>query len=479
MSELRRKLISGVGWRGLVDAAQIVLQIALTAILARLLGLADFGLAAMCLVFLRFVRALTDVGWFGAAIIQSQEITERQISALFVIHVSIKLGVCGLCVATAPLAAAFFAQPALVDLVRVLAFSILIDSLAFPQTLARKQLRFRGYSLLELGAMVTGGTLGIAMAFDGFGVWSLIARHVAQAAVFSAAIWPIVGWRPVRPDFRGVGRYMKFGLTLFGSSAAYFFSQHFAAVVIGKFIGVETLGLYNVAYNLGIVPAQKIESALATVLTPAFAKLQKSADSLRRSVYGSVFSISALFFPLMLGLAAIAPNFVPVVYGEKWAPAGEFLVVLALVGLAKGLELLLRPVLVATGRPKSVLLVAGLEAIVGLPCLWAGSALFGVWGVVAAYPLGSLLALLATAYYAQRAIDGPGLVLAATWRSLLAAGLMFAIVFTIPMAVTLSRGEALAIQLAVGAIVYAIVRWTMLSRVERQILRTWPLLRKL
>lgn len=477
MNSLRSKVVSGFGWRGFAELSSILLQIAFTAVLARLLSLTDFGLAAMCLLFIRFVRALTDVG-FGSAVIQSQQITSRQVSAIFCIQLGIKVAIFGLCLAGAPLAALFFEQASLTDLIRVLALVVIIDGLSFPGTIAQKNLRFKGISLLQLFGLIVGNATGIVLALTGFGVWSLIVRILVERSIVAILIWPIVGWWPVRPEFRGIGKFLRFGATMFVSTAVYFVSQNLAAIIIGKFIGVEILGLYNVAYNLGIVPAQKIQSVLTSVLMPAFATRQRAKDRLRDAVYKSWFSVGVVFIPMMLGLAAVAPVFVPLVYGGKWAMAGQFLTILAVVGLLKGFEHLLRTVLVAVGQPRKILEITLIETALSIPLLWLGTQYIGVWGIIGAYLLSAIIAFMFTAHFAQRALEAPGMVAGTTTRSLLIGGTMFTIVFLLPSILGRSDALILSLQIAAGVAIYATFRWFTFSPEERQIVSEWPVIGK-
>ena len=474
MGTLRKQVIRGLGWRAGVDAGQVLLQIGFTAILARLLDIADFGLAALCMVFIRFVRALTDVG-FGSAVIQSRDVTDRQVSAIFYLQALIKFGVCLLCIAAAPLAAGFFDQPQLTELIRVLAWTIVVDSFAFPQTLLQKGLRFRGYSVLEMASMIAGSVLGVAMAFTGYGVWSLIFRQVAQKLFYSTGIWFVARWVPKKPDFKGIGRLVRFGFTMFASNVLYFFSQNLASIIIGKFIGVETLGLFNVAYNLAIVPAQKIQSVLTTVLGPAFATLQQDVARLRRHLYASVFSLGAVFIPLMLGMAAVSSNLVVVLYGEKWRAAGLFLTFLAVVGLMKGMEHLLRSVLVATGRAGSILRITAVETAASVPLLFLGAYYYEAMGLVVAYLGASSLAIVLTVNAAQRAVGDNTVFLRAITKSVLVAGLMFAAVAAWPAIISLQPALALVSQVVLGATLYILIRTRLLHDEERDIVQGWPL----
>lgn len=474
MENLREKVVRGIGWRSLVEIAQVVLQISFTAVLARLLEIADFGLVAMCFIFLRFVRAFMDVG-FGSAIIQSQQITNGQISALFLIQLGLRFAIFAVCVAAAPLAASFFQQPALTDLIRVLAFVVILDSFGFPNVMARKDLEFRGYSVLSLITTLLGNVVGIWLALTGFGVWSLIYRVLAEKALYASAIWFVVGWWPSRPVWRGLGQFISFGATMFASKLIYFFSQNLASIIIGKFIGVEALGLFNVAYNLAIVPAQKIQSVLVTVFGPAFARVQSDAELLRKAAYESLFTVSFFFVPAMIGLAAVAPYLVRVLYGEKWGEAGSYLAVLAFVGLMKGLEHVLRALLVAMGRPNLILKVTAVETAVSFALLSIAAYFFSITEIVLAYLLTSACAFALTTSWVQAEVADNALLRKATTASLGVSLVMAAAVLPVRMFFDLPIHWGLMVQVCAGVLVYGALRPVFMSSMQLDAAHHWPI----
>jgi len=454
-----------------VDIGQQILQIVFTVILARLLTKADFGLVAMALLVTRFIRMMTQVG-FGTAIIQDQNVNAGQISAIFYFQIGINLVISLLCFLGAPLAATFFHEPQLLPVVQVLAWTLLISSFTFPQILLIKQMRFGGYSILEMGSMIGGNIVGIAMAIYGFGVWALVWRLLIQRLIYATGIWPLSNWRPCRPCFTGVGRLFKFGLHMLGSNIFYYFSQNMAAIIIGKFIGVETLGVFNIAYNLAIVPAQKIQSILTSVLTPAFATIQRHLDDFRAKFRASLFSLSIIYFPLMLGLAAVAQNFVIVVYGEKWREAGLFLTFLAVVGMLKGTEHLLRSIIIARGWSRAILGITAVETGVSLPLLLAGLYFYGIVGLIVAYVASSIVSFILTVHFSQKAAADHTVFFKATARSLVIAVCMFVIVLSFSLISPLSTGMTLCFQIVLGAIFYVVVRYYLLTPDEsRQVER--------
>jgi len=325
-------------------------------------------------------------------------------------------------------------------------------------------------------SMMVSNIIGITMAFKGYGIWSLVFRQMTQAIIFSTGIWIIAKWIPVKPQLTGIKKIFNFGLNMYGSSIFYYFSQNLAAIIIGKFIGAETLGAFNIAYNLAIVPAQKVQSILSTVLMPAFSTVQTKLEQLRNNLSISLFSLGIIFIPLMLGLSAVAQNFVLVVYGEKWQSAGMFLSLLAIVGLFKGIEHLLRSVILAKGGASTIFHITIIETTISLLLLSLGSYFFEVIGLIIAYITVSLISFTLTTRAAQNTIKDNTLLFRTTTRTFFAAGIMFAVI-TLGYYTLLESHNitTLCIQILLGGIIYIVFRIKLLTKEEQFLVNKIPL----
>jgi len=284
--------------------------------------------------------------------------------------------------------------------------------------------------------------------------------------------------QPVRdPEFialrvRGIER---FGLHLQGSNVLYYASQNLVAIVVGKLIGAETLGCFSIAFGLAVVPAQQVQGVLTTVLAPAFALLQSDPAAFRRKAYVSMFALGLLYIPLMLGLAAVARPFVHFAYGAEWAQAGTFLTLLAGVGLVKGLEHLLRCVILAAGRSAAILRITAIEAVAAALFVAVGALLGGANGLVAAYLASACVSGALTLREAHRAVGGDPIFLRAIGRSLAVAAAMGAVVVSVAALLPWRHGPTLLMQVLLGVALYIVLRVRALSDEERAVVRGWPL----
>ncbi|MDH3591976.1 MAG: lipopolysaccharide biosynthesis protein [Planctomycetota bacterium] len=474
MSRLRRSMLEGLAWRSAADFGQLVLQIVFTAVLAHLLTKADFGLIALAMLTTRLLTALTTIG-FGTAVIQSQSATPGAVAAVFYLQIAVRTTVALVCVAVAPLVAGFFGEPAVIPVIRVMAITITLHAFSFPQVILQKQLKFRGFSALELGAMVVSNAVGIGFAVAGHGVWSLVYRAICYRAIHVVGVWWIARWVPARPAWRESRPLVRFGVQMLGANMCKYVSQNMAGIVIGRVLGVETLGAYNIAHNLAIAPAQRLYQILVSVLMPTLAKVQLDREGLARRVQTALFSFAALFLPLMIGLAAVGMRFVHVVFGDKWEEAGLLVTALAMAGLLRGIDHMLRAVLIATGRASTVFRISVVEAAAAVVLFTAGTYFFGIHGVLAACVATAAIPLIfATRPAIESALARESILWSATARTWLAAGLMLFCVILYGLA-TSATPVQLAAQIAIGALVYFIARRHWLTDRERAMVRTLPL----
>jgi len=469
---IRAKVLGGLSWRLSVEVATQLLQIVFTAILARLLTRVDFGVVAMGMIFLRFVNMMASFG-FGSAVIQAQKINNAQVSAVFYIHVGIGLLVSIISFIGAPWAADFFNEPKLTPVVQVLAWGLLLDSLAFPAVILRKNLQFAGYSILQGATLIISSLLGVFLAFSGFGLWSLVLRHLCHSLLYSFGIWPLAKWRPSRPTFKGTRQVFRFGTDMFFASTLAFFSTNLTGIIIGKYFGTANLGLYNIAYNLAMMPANHVKNVFTTVLMPAFASLKTDMDVLRDRFQRSLFLFSLVYVPAMTGLAAVALPFVVVVYGDKWSQAGVFLTILAVVAVLRGVGHILRSAINAMGRSRAILSIVIIELLVSVPLIALGGYLFDIMGAIWGTLAANLVVFGVVVYFTERSLQGRYTVLGALFKPALSAALMFSPVYLLAISLK-SNLLYLGLEVGLGVIIYLVVIRLLLDETDKNRLRTLP-----
>ncbi|MDT0559389.1 lipopolysaccharide biosynthesis protein [Ichthyenterobacterium sp. W332] len=401
---LKKQVLNGIVWRGSADVIRQILQIVFTIVLARLLTKGDFGLVAMALIVNRFVKAMTSIG-FGTAIIQSQEITKGQISAIFFIQTALNLAITIVVFFCSDLAASFFNEPKLSPIIQILSLIIFLKSFRFPIILLRKKMDFKSFSLAEIISMIIANVIAIIMAFTGFGVWSLVWRLIIQWSLIGLLAFYYGKWLPTRPVFTGIKPLFKFGLNMLGANFVYFFAENMIGLLTGRYLGKDVMGLFNIAFNLAVVPASKIQSVLTSVLTPGFSKLQYQLDKFRTNYYKALRYTSLVFIPFMAMLMATGNHLVLTFYGVKWEAAGELLTILAMVGLLRGLSHILKSAIIAKGESRIIFISTIIELVASLPLMYFLMPKYGIVGLVIGYLVGAMFGWIYTAYHYNKVIE--------------------------------------------------------------------------
>jgi O-antigen/teichoic acid export membrane protein len=224
----------------------------------------------------------------------------------------------------------------------------------------------------------------------------------------------------------------------------------------GKFLGKEIMGLFNIAYNLAIVPATKIQSVLTNVLTPGFSKLQYQVEKFRINYTKALHLTSILFIPFMMMLIAISRNLIPAFYGDKWQEAGSYLMILAVVGLLRGLSHILRSAIIAKGKSRIIFISTIVEVLFSLPLMYVLMDDYGIYGLIVGYLAGALFGWIYTSIYYNKVLEQKNVALMAIKEGLFIAIVVFIPVYSLNF-LDVKPVIGLIWQLILGSIIFVII----------------------
>lgn len=396
---VKEQAVNGILWNVLERFSTQGMQFVLTILIARLLAPGDYGLVAMLSIFLSVSQAIIDSG-FTNALIQKKNRTETDCNTMFYFNIAASVLIYFVLFFSAPLIARFYHQPELVKLVRVLCLILVTNSFAAVQvarlTIA---LNFKKIALSSLMSMISGGLLGVVLAFYGWGVWALAFQQVAVSLVWGGALWCFSSWRPcLQFSWSSFRELFSYGYKLLFSGLLQTLYLNMYSLVIGKCFSAAALGYYNRASTLGQFPVQNFGNVVQKVLFPIQCRFQDDAVK-----FNALFRIylrmsSFILFPLMIGLVVLATPVVSLMLSDKWLDMVPLLQILCLALMWYPVMQANVSVLDAKGRSdwhfRSELLkkaVAVLILLVMLPrgVLWVcwGMVLysFADWGIIIAY----------------------------------------------------------------------------------------------
>lgn len=350
-------------------------------LLARILTPADFGAVAIAAFFATFVIVVVQQG-LSTSIIQRHDSADVEVSSIFWWNVILSGALAGAVVALGQPAALYFRIPVLAPLMLAAAAQIVLTSFgAVHVSILAREMRFAALARAGVPATIVSGVVGVALALNGAGVWSLAAQLVSAAGLNSAALWLVCGWRP-SATLRGQGmaeaaRFARW-VSLSGALEV-LYSQGFA-LLAGKLYGPRDLGLYSRAASTQQWPNNVITGIILRVAMPLLAARRDDPDTLRHALLSANRMAMVISMPLLVGLALTADLVIPILFGPQWVKAAPVLTILALAGVLTPLHSNNLQVLLASGRSNVFFRVEVTKKLVGIVAVICGS-YFGIIGL--------------------------------------------------------------------------------------------------
>ncbi|PAK35695.1 teichuronic acid biosynthesis protein TuaB [Bacillus safensis] len=353
MASMKKRMLGGAKWTSLSALIITIIQIAQFAFLGNVMSLKEFGLVGMITTVTIFTQILLDLG-IGAAIIQKEQTTERQLSTLYWINLLTGIILFCLLILLSPMIAAFYNRPELEGLLKLLSIMFLIAPIGQQyQYMMQKDLAFKTLSTIEAIATIISLLVLLVFAFFMNPIVAYVISQVllqsGKGLMYAAAYWQ--KWRPAPVFALGeVKEFFSFGAFQLASRLVNRAGSNIDMILIGRFLGAEALGIYSLAYQIVTIPVLKINPIVTRVAFPVFAKSQRDHSMLREGFLSMTNMLALVSFPLLIGLAAVSDSFIEVVFGEKWLVAVPVLNILCIVGL---LRVLMNPngsILLAKGR---------------------------------------------------------------------------------------------------------------------------------
>ena len=302
----------------------ICVQLVLTAVLARLISPAQFGVASIVTVITAFFVTFSDAG-IGAAIIQFDDLTERDFGALFCF--SSVLGAClagTFFLASGPVAA-FYGDPTLASLCRVASLTLFFATLNMvPNGVMLREKRFRQVGARLICSTVFSGVCAVALALAGAGPLAVVLQATIMAASDLALNLHARPLREVNPHFsRPLGRVFSYSAFQFGFNAINYFNRSLANLVIGRALGTTPLGNYDKAYKLTTYPMTAFSSVVGSVIQPFMARHQDDPDAIFDCFMRVEKVVSLVAAPVATVFFCAPAEVVGLMYGPQWAAAVE------------------------------------------------------------------------------------------------------------------------------------------------------------
>ncbi|HLE57285.1 MAG TPA: lipopolysaccharide biosynthesis protein [Rhodothermia bacterium] len=401
VGSLKTRTIDALSWSFVDGVATRGVQFVVGIVLARLLFPEEFGLIGMLTVFIAVTRTFLDSG-FGSALIQRREASQTDLSSVFYLNIGVGVIATGVLCLLAPWIAAFYDRPVLTAMTRALSLTIVVNSFGLIQkTLLTRQVAFKTQTKVSLIAGASSGTVGIAFALLGFGVWSLVAQQVSSAFLSSLCLWLFSTWRPTRTfSVEALTGLFGFGSRLLFSGVLSQMFDNIHVVVIGKLFSAAELGFFTRAKTMSEVPSQTLSGMVDRVMFPVFSIIQDDPERVKSGLKASLRAMCLVNFPVMVGLGLVARPLVHLLLTEKWTASIPYLQLLCVEGLLYPLHAINLSVLKALGRSDLFFrleIVKKVLVVVSIALTWR-------WGIPAM--ICGMIAVSLVSYYLNSYYNG-------------------------------------------------------------------------
>jgi O-antigen/teichoic acid export membrane protein len=351
IESLKQKAARGILWSFTDQLASQGVGSIIGIILARILVPSDYGLMGMLAIFVAIAQSFIN-GGFSSALIQKPNSTEADFSTVFYFNLGVSVVFYLLLFIASPWIAAFYEVPQLEPITKIVALNFVISALSLVhRTKLLIKVDFKTQTTISIISIVISGSIGITLAYRGFGVWALVYQGLVAAVCQTALFWFYTKWKPLfvfsRESFH---RLFAYGSKLLASGLLDTIYSNIYTIVIGKVFSASDLGYYTRAQQLESLPAANITAVLQRVTFPIFCSIQDDDARLIAAYRKLIRLASFVIFPLMFLLVAIAKPLVILLLTAKWLPAVDLFQILCFAGMWYPIHAINLNILQAKGR---------------------------------------------------------------------------------------------------------------------------------
>ena len=402
---LGQQTVSGVAWTTVQRFASLFLAFVANLVLARLLSPDDFGCIGLLMIFISLSQIFVD-GGFGSALIQKKEPTQEDYSTIFYWNLFLATVLYLILFFLAPLIARFYEIPILKEILRVQGLILFLDAFGLiHKNNLRKTLQFKKISLIVLTANLIAVVVAITMAYNGFGVWCLVAQQLLISGMSTVLFWIFNRWKPsILFSEKSLKELFGFGGFILLSNMMVTFTNEVQSLIMGKLYTARDVGHYTQARKLESIMSNTASTVVCQVTFPIFSKFQDDIPQLRNILRRITKVMAFVVFPAMILVILIAKPAIVLMLTDKWIECVPYFQILCIGGMAEALSDINYNAVAAIGKSRVLFRWTCIKSVIGLLLIIGGS-FFGVRGIIWAVTIRFYLVFLIHASLAAHYLD--------------------------------------------------------------------------
>lgn len=379
MGVVAKEICKGVMFTSIAKYSSILVNIIVTAILARVLQPSEFGVVALTTVMVSFFDLLGNMG-LGPSIIQHKSLDNQDINTLFTLSLFIAIVFAAICYLSSGMVGLFYSNNQLPFLLKLLCFQIFFTiSSIVPYSLLLKNKEFGIIAIIQVFSQLFLGICAVFSAYFGFGVYSLLIAPIGSSIILfiSSLVYNVLKHNTsFRIYFRknSVNKVLSFSIYQFLFNVVNYLSRNLDKLLIGKNISMSELGYYEKSYRLMGLPLSTISSVLNPTIQPVLSNYQNQKELLYNYVNSIITILSYVGFFLTPLLFFTSKELVLIVFGSQWVPAILIFQILSLSVFAQTIDSASGPVMQSANEPQKLFLSGLICAIINVFCIVLGAA---------------------------------------------------------------------------------------------------------
>ena len=404
---LKKQALSGVFWSSMQLFGNQFIGFGVSMVLARLLLPSEFGLIAMLGIFIGLGTALINSG-LTQSLIRTENLDDEDFSTVFFFNLGGSIVIYSIIYFVAPCIADFYNQEILTSIVRVYCIVFIINAFSAIQiTRLTKMMDFKTQLKVSLPSLIIGGSVGITMAYNDYGVWSLVWSNIIQTIAGTLQLWFWSQWRPSWVfNRKKLNYHFNYGVKLMLSGILNVIFTNAYTIIIGKFFAPAQVGFYNRAQTLQMLPVNSISSIVTKVSFPLFSSIQND-DVRLKSIYKRIMQMVVfLVTPTLILMAVLGEPLFRLLYTEKWVRAVPYFQILCVTGILYPINLYNLQILNVKGRSDLFLKLEVFKKIIVVMVILV-SFQFGIYGLLYGSVLTSVIAFFINTHYSGKFLNYP------------------------------------------------------------------------
>ena len=452
----KNSVASGFLWRLLERVGALGAGFIVSIVIARVVNPVEFGIVAIAQVFVSFFSIIVE-GGFSNALIQKQDADDLDFSTVFYFNILVCLALYALVYFMAPIISSLYQNPIFTPLLRVQGVVLIIGSVKGVQVAyVSRAMQFKRFFFSTLGGVIGSATVGIWMAYNGYGVWALAFQSITSIFLDVLILWFTVKWRPKKDfSYERLRKLFSYGSKLMVGNILYSVYEDLRQLIIGKFYSSADLAFYNRASLFSSATNSLVSKSLNSVLFSVMSSEQddKEKISTRIKFVNQIFSF--VMFPCMVGLCVCADSLIKTLFTEKWYATIPYLKILSFTYLLDGIGISNLNAIRAIGRSDISLRIDIQKTIVYILLLLIAIP-FGVKAVAVSFVISVYIAELLIAYHGKELFGYPLTTQLKDLRVIFVLALFMGVCIYPIRFISLPSAVLLLLQIVVGFCIYVI-----------------------